>query len=111
MSSSSRLAGRLLLAYSLTPVHAGAGRSVGAVDLPVQRDPIGYPVIFSSSFKGALRDNLGARLGHGDKFIKCLFGSDVEEAQKESGRLILTDLYPILYPVANVERGYVYITT
>ncbi len=40
-----------------TPVHPGAGRSTGFVDLPVARESITeYPVIVGSSLKGAIKD-------------------------------------------------------
>ena len=40
-----------------TPVHPGAGRSTGFVDLPVARESITeYPVIVGSSLKGALKE-------------------------------------------------------
>ena len=40
-----------------TPVHPGAGRSMGVVDLPVAREAsTDYPVLVGSSLKGALRD-------------------------------------------------------
>ncbi|MGC8696738.1 MAG: type III-B CRISPR module RAMP protein Cmr4, partial [Conexivisphaera sp.] len=107
-----------IIVYSVTPLHVGSGRSLGAVDLPIQRDPYNYPVVYSSSFKGALRDGVAARLkgetgndGGNENLLKCFFGPDVKDTQKESGRIILTDLLPILYPVANEEYGYVYVTT
>ena len=49
------MGGLLLVGVAVDPVHAGAGRSPGAVDLPVQRDPLGYPLVFASSVKGALK--------------------------------------------------------
>ncbi|AEM38317.1 CRISPR-associated RAMP protein, Cmr4 family [Pyrolobus fumarii 1A] len=45
----------LMLGIAVTDVHPGAGRSPGVVDLPVQRDPGGYPVIPRSEVKGALK--------------------------------------------------------
>jgi CRISPR-associated protein Cmr4 len=39
----------------ITPVHAGSGRGSSVVDLPIQRDAFGYPTIFASSLKGAIR--------------------------------------------------------
>lgn len=39
-----------------TSIHAGAGASVGAVDLPIQREGHnGWPCVFGSAMKGALR--------------------------------------------------------
>ncbi|MCZ7652534.1 MAG: type III-B CRISPR module RAMP protein Cmr4 [Thermoanaerobaculia bacterium] len=49
--------GGLLFLRAATSVHAGAGPSVGAVDLPLQRERhTGWPMIQASGVKGALRD-------------------------------------------------------
>lgn len=41
-----------------TPIHPGAGRSLGAIDLPVAREAAtDYPVLVGSALKGALRDH------------------------------------------------------
>ena len=61
----------MILVYAITPIHVGAGRSVGIVDLPIQRDAIGYPVIFSSSFKGALKAYCGKDAINKDGRIDC----------------------------------------
>lgn len=45
----------VVLMECITPVHAGAGRGSSVVDLPIQRDAFGYPTIFASSLKGAIR--------------------------------------------------------
>ncbi|MCX8185483.1 MAG: RAMP superfamily CRISPR-associated protein, partial [Sulfolobales archaeon] len=46
----------ILYVRALTPLHVGVGRGYSAqVDLPVQRDEFGFPVIWSSSLKGALK--------------------------------------------------------
>ncbi|MCY0858875.1 MAG: type III-B CRISPR module RAMP protein Cmr4 [Sulfolobaceae archaeon] len=100
----------LVLSYAISPVHVGAGRAPGAVDLPIQRDNIGYPIIFASSFKGVLKSSLLLD-SNKDKMAKCLFGSEPEDQNKEMGRLVITDLIPVFYPIASVSEGYVYITT
>jgi hypothetical protein len=46
------------LLFAVTPIHAGIGREEEEyVDLPIQRDFLGLPVIWESSIKGALRTN------------------------------------------------------
>lgn len=110
----------LVLAYAVTPIHVGAGRAPGVVDLPVQRDTIGYPIVYGSSFKGVLRSYFeevkkkGNGSGQGEnwgKVVDCLFGGDIEgPGDKPAGRLIFTDLIPVFYPVASLD-GYVYVTT
>ena len=97
-----------MLAYAVTPVHVGMGRAPGIVDLPVQRDTIGYPIVYGSSFKGVLKSSL--MNGKNDNLAKCLFGSEPEDDVKQMGRLIVTDLIPLFYPVASLS-GYIYVTT
>ena len=42
-----------------TPIHPGAGRGMGVVDLPVAREAAtDYPVLVGSSLKGALLDKM-----------------------------------------------------
>jgi CRISPR-associated protein Cmr4 len=97
----------LILAYAITPVHVGMGRAPGVVDLPFQRDSIGYPIVYGSSFKGVLKSSLVSK---NSNLAKCIFGPDPEEAEKYMGRFIVTDLIPVFYPIASLD-GYVYVST
>ncbi len=46
----------MLYLYVETPLHAGSGSSVGAVDLPIQRERVThYPLVQASGIKGKLR--------------------------------------------------------
>ncbi|ADL18422.1 CRISPR-associated RAMP protein, Cmr4 family [Acidilobus saccharovorans 345-15] len=113
----------MVLAYAVTPVHVGSGRSPGFVDLPFQRDSMGYPVILGSSFKGALRFHLtppssgkpndkGGGNDKDNKLVRCAFGPDIDEGgAKFMGRLVFTDLVPFLYPAPSLSEGYIYVTT
>jgi CRISPR-associated protein Cmr4 len=48
---------RTLLLLTRTPLHIGAGASVGAIDLPVQRERhTGFPIIPASGQKGSFAD-------------------------------------------------------
>ena len=48
---------KLLYIFTRTPLHVGAGASVGAIDQPVQRERhTGFPIIPGSSIKGVLAD-------------------------------------------------------
>ncbi|MCE4605947.1 MAG: type III-B CRISPR module RAMP protein Cmr4 [Desulfurococcales archaeon] len=115
----------LILASAITNIHIGAGRSPGIVDLPVIRDPYGYPYIPGSSFKGALKSHLGRLNGCIENgSIKCdgtaqcsnicsLLGPDSLETS-EGGSLsgiMFTDLYPLFVPAPSPESGVVYITS
>lgn len=46
----------MMYLYVETPLHAGSGRAVGVVDLPIQRERVtNYPLVQSSGMKGRLR--------------------------------------------------------
>jgi CRISPR-associated protein Cmr4 len=59
---------RMLFIYVETPLHAGSGRGLGAVDLPIQRErTTNYPIVQASSLKGRMRGEAYARY---EPFIK-----------------------------------------
>ncbi|MCX6916527.1 MAG: RAMP superfamily CRISPR-associated protein, partial [Verrucomicrobia bacterium] len=58
----------ILYLFTRTPLHVGAGASVGAIDQPVQRERhTGFPIIPASSLKGTFADQWDANLTQGDK--------------------------------------------
>ena len=107
------------VAYAVTSLHVGMGRSSGVVDLPIQRDPQGFPIIFSSTFKGALKQYCGTVYnaindnGRIDcskaNVCCCLFGGEGEA--DVTSIISISDLYPIAIPVPSLDRGYVYLTS
>jgi CRISPR-associated protein Cmr4 len=90
----------LLLVRTVTPFHIGVGRTIGVVDLPIVRDSLGFPVIPTSSLKGALRSQLSEALGEG--FVKMLFGPDVGE-EAYTGALAFTEGYLLAMPVRSLR--------
>lgn len=48
---------RILYIFTRTPLHVGAGASVGAIDQPIQRERhTGFPIIPATSLKGSFAD-------------------------------------------------------
>jgi CRISPR-associated protein Cmr4 len=46
--------------YTVSPLHAGSGAIIGAVDLPIQRERhTGWPHVQASALKGAFRSMCG----------------------------------------------------
>ncbi len=96
-----------LLAES--PIHPGAGRGLGVVDLPVAREAAtDYPVLVGSSLKGALRNKF--EVGRQD-------GSVSEEEAREAatgpfgsrnraGGLMISDARLLLLPVRSLTSSY-----
>ncbi len=66
---------KILYLFTRTPLHVGAGASVGAIDQPIIRERhTGFPIIPASSLKGSFVDQWDANLeqGEGDKKKKFL---------------------------------------
>ena len=120
--------GLLLLGAAFTPIHPGAGRSPGFVDLPVQRDSLGYPLVYASSVKGALKHRcFRAKCGglknkvNDEGLVRCsetscrlcccLFGPEPGEAEKGAGAIVVADLVPWALPVPSATHGYVYVSS
>ena len=84
-----------------TPIHAGAGRALGVVDLPVAREAAtGYPVIVGSSFKGALRDKAETH-DEARSYVDSRFGR-----QDQAGDLLVSDGRLLLLPVRSLTSSY-----
>ena len=101
-----------------TNIHVGAGRSGGVVDLPIQRDELGFPSIYSSSIKGALKTSLlCAFMGkHGDfekaKYaINAILGPDPEEGESFESSIAILDAYLLAIPVRSLKGIYAYVTS
>lgn len=108
---------RLLFLRALTPVHAGAGRgALEHVDLPVQRDEFGFPCIWASSLKGAVRgclERAGRRQGSQD-FRNCLYatlGPPPERAYEHSSAANFLDARLLLLPARSLRGVWTYITS
>ncbi|MBR1835903.1 MAG: type III-B CRISPR module RAMP protein Cmr4 [Kiritimatiellae bacterium] len=93
---------KLLSIFTRTPLHVGAGASVGAVDQPVVRERhTRFPVIPGSSLKGVLADLWLDDTDNGKK----LFGT-VEKA----GALLVGESKLLAFPVRSARNGFAWIT-
>lgn len=108
----------MVLIRAVTPLHAGAGRAGEFVDLPIQRDEFGYPCIYSSSLKGALKTALlnafTKRQGDYNKAkeaVKTLLGPEPEEGETFESSIAVLDAYLLSMPVRSLKGLYAYITS
>ena len=84
-----------------TPIHPGAGRGMGVVDLPVAREAAtDYPVLVGSSLKGALRDKMEKGVG-GTQEAQARFGK-----QDHAGDVLVSDARLLLLPVRSLTGSY-----
>jgi len=108
----------IFIIEALTHLHVGSGKTGGAIDLPVQRDENGYPCIYASSLKGALKTSLlhGAmKMGHSkDKaldIVRALLGSEPGDEESFQSSVAILDAYLLAMPARSLKGVYAYVTT
>jgi len=98
---------KILFIKALTPLHVGTGRGEGAhVDLPIQRDEFGYPTIWASSLKGAIKAHIGK-----NNMVKEYLGSQPGVSPTRPSHISLLDARLVLMPVRVLEGVWAYGTT
>jgi len=89
-----------------TSLHAGAGRMVGVIDLPIQREAhSGWPCVYGSAVKGALRTR-----AEGESWVSDVFGPDTQNASDHAGALLVTDARLLLLPVRSLTTHFKWVT-
>lgn len=102
---------RLCILYALTPVHAGSGQALKAVDLPIQRERHTYwPTVQASGIKGALRDWCEKAWSDSEKAEK-IFGKAGETGSNWAGAVTVTDARILLFPVRSNISPFVHVTS
>jgi CRISPR-associated protein Cmr4 len=99
----------ILYLFTRTPLHVGAGASVGAIDQPIQRERhTGFPIIPGSSVKGVLRDHLkslgGARLNE-------LFGQGGDGEDSAAGKISFGEARLLAFPVRSAKGAFALATS
>lgn len=98
---------RLTLVHALSPLHAGTGQSVGAIDLPIARErPTGIPLVPASSIKGALR----ARSSDA-QLTRDIFGPETTSASEHAGSVQFSDAHVLFFPVRSVSGTFAWVTS
>lgn len=96
--------------HALTPLHVGAGRGIGFIDLPIMREKAtGWPIVPGSSVKGVWRDYAQSR-GVDRKLIDIAFGSETD-SDDHAGSLAVTDARIVLLPVRSFYGTFAYVTS
>jgi CRISPR-associated protein Cmr4 len=99
----------MLYVYVESPLHAGSGRALGTVDLPIQRERVtGYPVIQASSLKGRLRAEAQAK---DLPALEAVFGPDTQNADKHAGSFSPGDAKILLFPVRSLAGVFAWTTS
>lgn len=96
---------RILYLFTRTPLHVGAGASVGAIDQPIQRERhTGFPIIPGSSLKGVLRDT-AARDDELKAHVDAVFG-----VQENAGRVSIGEAKLLAFPVRSAKGSFAFAT-
>jgi CRISPR-associated protein Cmr4 len=106
---------RILFLYVDTPLHVGAGRGAGGVDLPIQRErTTGYPMVQSSGLKGCLRNLYRSQKCHDDDNhpdLLALFGKAGESGENWAGAIAPGDARLLLFPVRSLAGVFAWTTS
>ncbi|MFP3869623.1 MAG: type III-B CRISPR module RAMP protein Cmr4 [Syntrophobacteria bacterium] len=102
---------RILSLFAETPIHAGAGRATGAVDLPIQRERhTGWPMIQASGLKGSMRAACEERKQNAAAKITAIFGNDERGGADQAGAISVGDARLLLFPVRASIAPFVWVT-
>ncbi len=104
----------LCVFYAISPIHAGAGSSLAAVDLPIQRERhTNWPHVQASAVKGAMRAHY-RDFAENTSLINYLFGSDEQDGWKEKenipGAVSVSDAKLLAFPVRSSVAPFVWVT-
>jgi CRISPR-associated protein Cmr4 len=106
---------RIYWLHALTPTHAGVGRGVGYIDLPIDRDKVtNWPLVRGSAFKGVWADFFGASDDNrkSNQLLKVAFGYQPKDgAEGNSGSLIPTDARLVCLPVRSFRGTFAWCTS
>lgn len=109
-----------LLIFTRTPLHVGAGASVGAIDQPIIRERhTSFPVIPASSLKGSFADlwngdlrmdvDTGERT-RGVSEAAWLFGSN-DPKKASAGALLFGEARLVAFPIRSAKGSFAWITS
>ncbi|NOZ70131.1 MAG: type III-B CRISPR module RAMP protein Cmr4, partial [Deferribacteres bacterium] len=95
--------------YAVSPVHMGAGTTLGVIDNPIQRERhTEHPVMAGSGIKGAMRH--AAKLNGLNDSVDAIFGPEPGKSNDHAGAVSFTDGQIVLFPVRSLKEGFVYAT-
>jgi CRISPR-associated protein Cmr4 len=105
---------RIYWLHALSPIHAGIGRGVGYIDLPIDREGVtGWPIIRASAFKGVWADQHRATPGarRDDPTLRAAFGTAGDDDNSNAGALIPMDARLVCLPVRSFRGTFAWATS
>lgn len=112
---------RMYWLHALTPLHVGAGRGVGYIDLPIMREKVtNWPLVPGSAVKGVLADKHGATDEARDAtknedhqqaaMLAAAFGRGGDDSAN-AGCLVFTDARIVCLPVRSLFGTFAWVTS
>lgn len=104
---------RMYWIQAITPLHVGAGKGVGFIDMPIMREKVtDWPLVPGSATKGVLREHFSQNGNEKQKkLISVAFGKQVVDDSSNAGSLILTDAHIVCMPVRSIYGTFAYVTS
>jgi len=103
---------KILYLFTRTPLHVGAGASVGAIDQPIVRERhTGFPIIPGTSLKGVLRDAASRDemcRQHVDDIFGEGFGSGSDNFS--AGKVSFGEAKLLAFPVRSAKGSFAFAT-
>lgn len=101
---------KIMSIFTRTPLHVGAGNSVGAIDSPVMRERhTRIPIIPGSGIKGVLSDLWNDANYNRTEEGKKLFGND-DPKNAKAGKLLIGEARVLAFPVRSAKGAFAWIT-
>ena len=104
---------RMYWLQTITPLHVGAGKGVGFIDMPIMREKVtDWPLVPGSAAKGVIRDHFSQNGNERQKkLIDIAFGKQIIDESSNAGSLILTDAHIVCLPVRSLYGTFAYVTS
>jgi CRISPR-associated protein Cmr4 len=97
----------LIFVHVVSPLHAGTGQGVGAIDLPIAREKAtNIPYLPGSSIKGVLRD-----LETDLEVQRAVFGPPTANASEHAGAAQFADARLLFMPVRSLAGTFAWVTS
>ncbi len=99
---------KIMTIFTRTPLHVGAGSSVGAIDSPIARERhTRIPVIPGSGLKGVISDLWGDRVENSEAIV--LFGNG-DSNNSAAGALLIGEAKVLAFPVRSAKNAFAWVT-
>ena len=101
--------------HAMTPLHVGAGRGLGYIDMPIVREKVTtWPYVPGSSIKGVIAEHFGASDNDErikDAQLKAAFGTSGSDNDSAAGALVFTDANILCLPVRSFYGTFAWVAS